>query len=70
MISGWVRRYNEILKEFKYDKKNDLQSAILLDRMLNGKSQIKNLQKMIKNQNVLVIGSGPSLSRAIPRLKN
>ena len=70
MISGWVRRYNEILKEFKYDKKTDLQSAILLDRMLNGKSQIKNLQKMIKNQNVLVIGSGPSLSRAIPRLKN
>lgn len=70
MISGWVRRYNEILKEFKYDKKTDLQSAILLDRMLNGKSQIENLQKMIKNQNVLVIGSGPSLSRAIPRLKN
>ena len=70
MISGWVRRYNEILKEFKYDKKTDLQSAILLDRMLNEKSQIKNLQKMIKNQNVLVIGSGPSLSRAIPRLKN
>ena len=52
MISGWVRRYNEILKEFKYDKKTDLQSAILLDRMLNGKSQIENLQKMIKNQNV------------------
>jgi len=70
MISGWVRRYNEILKEFKYDKKTDLQSAILLESMLNGKSQIKNLQKKIKNQNVLVIGSGPSLSRAIPRLKN
>ncbi len=70
MISGWVRRYNEILKEFKYDKKTDVQSAILLESMLNGKNQIKNLQKMIKNQNVLVIGAGPSLSRAIPRLKN
>ena len=70
MISGWVRRYNEILKEFKYDKKMDVQSAILLEGMLNGKNQIKNLQKIIRNQNVLVIGAGPSLSKAIPKLKN
>ena len=70
MISGWVRRYNEILKEFKYDKKTDVQSAILLEGMLNGKNQIKNLQKIIRNQNVLVIGAGPSLSKAIPKLKN
>jgi len=70
MISGWVKRYNEILKEFKYDKKADVQSAILLEGMLNGENQIKNLQKIIRNQNVLVIGAGPSLSKAIPRLKN
>ena len=70
MIAGWVRRYNEILKEFKYDKKTDVQSAILLEGMLNGKNQIKNLQKIIRNQNVLVIGAGPSLSKAIPKLKN
>ena len=70
MISGWVKRYNEILKEFKYDKKADVQSAILLEGMLNGENQIKNLQKIIRNQNVLVIGSGPSLSKVIPRLKN
>jgi len=70
MISGWVRRYNEILNEFKYDKKTDVQSAILLEGMLKGESQIKSLQKIIRNQNVLVIGAGPSLSKAIPRLKN
>ena len=70
MISGWVRKYNEILKEFKYDKKTDVQSAILLEGMLKGESQIKTLQKIIRNQNVLVIGAGPSLSKAIPRLKN
>jgi len=70
MISGWVRRYNEILNEFKYDKKTDVQSAILLEGLLKGESQIKSLQKIIRNQNVLVIGAGPSLSKAIPRLKN
>ena len=70
MISGWIRRYNEILDEFKYDKKTDVQSAILLESMLNCKNQIKNLENLIKNQNVLVIGSGPSLAKAIPMLKN
>ena len=70
MISGWVRRYNEILNEFKYDKKTDVQSAILLEGLLKGESQIKSLQKIIRNQNVLVIGAGPSLSKAIPKLKN
>ena len=70
MISGWIRRYNEILDEFKYDKKTDVQSAILLESMLNCKNQIKNLENLLKNQNVLVIGSGPSLAKAIPMLKN
>ena len=70
MISGWIRRYNEILDEFKYDKKTDVQSAILLESMLNCKNQIKNLENLIKNQNVLVIGAGPSLAKAIPMLKN
>jgi len=70
MISGWVAKYNEILKEFKYDKKADVQSAILLETMLMGKNQFKKLEQMIKNQNVLVVGSGPSLSKSIPVLKN
>lgn len=70
MISGWFTKYNEILKEFKYDKKTDVQSAILLENMLRGKSQFKKLEQMIENQNVIVVGSGPSLSKSIPALKN
>ena len=31
IISGWISRYNEILKEFKYKKSDDIKSAKLLD---------------------------------------
>jgi len=70
MISGWITKYDKILKEFKYDKSADIQSAILLDNILKSENQIKNLQKKIQDQSVLVIGAGPSLSKAIPILKN
>jgi len=69
MISGWNSRYREILKEFNYDKKKDIESAILLDYMLGDKNYIKKIHELIKNQNVFVIGAGPSLSLAIPVLQ-
>lgn len=70
MISGWGRKYNEILKEFNFNKKDDIQSAILLESLLKDKNQIKKLQETIENQDVFVIGAGPSLAKSIPVLKN
>ena len=69
MIIGWKSRYREILKEFKYKKRDDLISAKLLDSFLRKRNQKIKIQKLIKNQNVFVIGAGPSLSRSIPILK-
>ncbi|MFZ9006615.1 MAG: 6-hydroxymethylpterin diphosphokinase MptE-like protein, partial [Nitrosopumilaceae archaeon] len=69
MISGWNSRYNKILKEFKYSKRKDMESAILLESTINDQNQIKKIKRLIDNQVVLVIGSGPSLSYAIPKLK-
>ncbi|MFB5648433.1 MAG: 6-hydroxymethylpterin diphosphokinase MptE-like protein, partial [Candidatus Nitrosomaritimum aestuariumsis] len=69
MISGWNSRYNEILKEFKYNKRKDMESAILLESMIKNQNQIKKIKQLINNQIVIVIGSGPSLSYAIPKLK-
>ena len=66
MISGWNSRYGEIIKEFKYKKREDLASARLLDSLLKNKNYEKKIQRLIKNQNVFVIGAGPSLSKAIP----
>ena len=69
MISGWNSRYNEILREFKYNKRRDMESAILLESMIKNQNQIKKINRLIDNKIVTVIGSGPSLSYAIPRLK-
>jgi len=70
MILGWDSRYREILKEFNYNKKKDIESALLLDYILGDKNYIKKIHELIKNQNVFVIGAGPSLSNAIPVLQH
>ena len=69
MISGWNSRYREILKEFNYDKRKDIDSAVLLDSIIGDENHMKKIQDLIKNQNVFVIGAGPSLSNTIPVLK-
>ncbi len=70
MISGWDSRYREILNEFNHNKKKDTESALLLDSILGDKNYIKKIHELIENQNVFVIGAGPSLSYAIPVLKH
>ena len=69
MIPGWDSRYKEILKEFGFDKKEDTDSAILLNSMLDNDNHLKKISSLIENQNVFIIGSGPSLSYAIPILQ-
>ena len=69
MISGWNTKYRDILKEFKYDEKKDKESAILLDTILKKSKTREKIQDLIQGNTVHVIGSGPSLSSAIPKLK-
>jgi len=70
MISGWKKRYSDILKEFKYNEKKDKESARKLNSILVKTDVNEKISKIIKNKTVFVIGSGPSLSTAIPKLKN
>jgi len=70
MILGWKKRYSEILKEFNYDEKKDRESAILLDTVLEKSDVDTKIINLVKGKTVLVIGSGPSLQKAIPKLKN
>ena len=69
MISGWEKRYFSILKELGYSEKKDKQSAVILDSILKKTDSIKKVRKLIQGKTVFVIGSGPSLSIAIPKLK-
>ena len=70
MISGWKKRYSDILKEFKYNEKKDVESAIQLNSFLKKSNINEKIIRLIEGKTVFVIGSGPSLSRAIPRLQN
>ena len=69
MISGWKKRYFSILKELNYSEKKDKESAIILDSILKKNNSIEKIRKLIQGKTVFVIGSGPSLSIAIPKLK-
>ena len=69
MISGWKKRYFSILKELNYSEKKDKESAAILDSILKKTDTIEKIRELIQGKTVFVIGSGPSLSIAIPKLK-
>ena len=69
-MSGWKKWYSNILKEFEYDEKKDKEAAIILNSILKRSNINNEILNLIKNETVFVIGSGPSLSTAIPKLKN
>ena len=69
MISGWKKRYFSILQELNYSEKKDKESALILDSILKKTDTIKKIRKLIEGKTIFVIGSGPSLSIAIPQLK-
>jgi len=69
MISGWEKRYFSILKELNYSEKKDKESALILDSILKKTDTIEKIKKIIEGKTIFVIGSGPSLSSAIPKLK-
>ena len=70
MISGWKKKYSDILKEFKYSEKKDNESAVILNLILKKSNVNQKIVNLVKGKTVFVIGSGPSLSNAIPKLKN
>ena len=69
IISDWEGMYSEILKDFSYSKEKDDESAVILNSILRNSNVDKKINKLIKGKTVFVIGSGPSLSQAIPKLK-
>ena len=68
-IHGWKTRFREIRKDFGYSEREDLRSAKKLNSLLKNKTSKKQLQKMIENKKVIVIGAGPSLSKSLKFLK-
>ena len=68
-LIGWGKMYSEILKEFRYSKKRDVESAKILNSFLKTKLPLSRVRDLVFDQDVFVIGAGPSLSSSIPVLK-
>ena len=68
-VSGWEKKYKEILKEFNYSRKKDFQAAKFLNSILKTSFPIKKLEQKIKGKTVFVIGAGPSLALSIGHIK-
>jgi hypothetical protein len=68
-IVGWESKYREILKDFGYSRKKDIQSCKLLDSLLPKKASVVKIRDLIENKPVFVIGAGPSLPSCISILK-
>jgi len=68
-IRGWKTKFKEIRKEFGYLEREDLYSAKKLDSLLKNNNSKKQLQKIIKNKTIFIIGAGPSLSDSLKYLK-
>ena len=46
MISGWLKKYNKILKEFNYSEKSDEKSASLLEDLVKENNQVEKLDRI------------------------
>lgn len=69
VISGWNSKYKQIAQEFGYSKKDDYNSAVLLDSIIKKRFSPTRLEKMIRGRTIFVIGAGPSLQSSIGTLK-
>ena len=49
-MSGWRKRYSDILNEFKYSEKKDKESAILLNSILKKSDVNEKIVNLVKEK--------------------
>ena len=68
-LQGWERKYGAILREFGFNKKDDLLAAKFLNSILDTKVSLDSLERKIRGKTVFVIGAGPSLSSSLTQVR-
>ena len=68
-VKGWEKKYAKILKEFNFSRREDEESARVLNSILKRRVPLKKLEEKIRNQTVFVVGAGSSLLSSVPILK-
>lgn len=69
ILQGWPDRYDEILRQFGFSKKDDLHAARFLNSLLGEKVSLDKIERKIRGKIVFVIGAGPSLCASISAIK-
>ncbi|MBN1323740.1 MAG: DUF115 domain-containing protein [Methanotrichaceae archaeon] len=66
---AWEPIYREILDDFGFSMKRDLEAAVLLSEQLISPPPLTRLEELISAKKVLVCGNGPGLSSEIADLE-
>ena len=64
----WNMYYKQILDDFNFSKKRDIESAQLLNDLLKNRSNkinIDSIKGFIENKEIVIFGAGPSLEKSI-----
>jgi hypothetical protein len=64
----WKWIYEEILKDFGFDRKKDEEAARILNELLMARDEKVNIERLIRSREVFVCGNGPSLKYDISLL--
>ncbi len=69
MYNNWDKWYSQICQDFNFSKKEDLESAIVLNNLMKKKSKF-NIEDIDVATRVIIFGAGPSLKLHIDYIKN
>lgn len=64
----WEVYYKQILKDFNFSKKKDIESAQVLNSLLEKRSRMINIDSVknfMENKEIVIFGAGPSLEKSI-----
>ena len=67
LFNNWKGYYNNILNDFNFDIKKDIESAELLDSLIleNNRASLDDLKDFIKGNKAAIFGAGPSLNGSV-----
>ncbi|AEF96340.1 6-hydroxymethylpterin diphosphokinase MptE-like protein [Methanotorris igneus] len=71
-METWKEFYNKIMDDFRFDKEKDVESAIILNEIIEKEKNnidIEEVKKLISGKEVYVFGAGPSLKKHVKIIK-
>lgn len=70
-MKEWEIFYNKIMEDFGFDKDKDVESAVILNNILENANTIPvdKLKDIIEGREVFIFGAGPSIKKHINILK-